>query len=151
MVKHYFKMKRTYLLFLLLVTLVGCKTSQRVVEQRSYENPLLVEKMWVVTQINGKELQYPNQADAAYLQFENNLSIHGFGGCNNFSGQYNVSADTIAFDKVGATLRLCPQQEIEDALFKSMSEIVTFKASKTNLKLYDKKKRVVLNCIYLKE
>lgn len=141
-------MKRAYLLLIVLLVLAGCKSSKKMAE-KSYDNPLLLNKTWAVTQIKGEDLQYPNQADVAYLFFERNMSVHGFGGCNNYSGKYDVVGDSISFKNVGATMRLCPEQQIEDALFKAMNEAVTFKVTKSNLKLYDQRKRELINAIII--
>lgn len=143
-------MKKQYFLFLIILLLSGCKASKPVAE-KSYDNALLLNKTWVVTVINGKELQYPNDADAAYITFKSNMTVHGFGGCNNYNGKYDIVGDSIAFDKVGATMRLCPEQDIEDALFKALNESSSFKVTKENLKLYGKQKKELINCIYLTE
>lgn len=147
-------MRKQYLLFILLFVFTGCKTTQKTsqkVVERTYENPALLDKMWAVTQINGSELQYSNQADVAYLLFDKNLTVKGCGGCNNYSGRYDVKGDSIVMERVGATMRLCPDQEIEDAFFKAMNEVVTFKVTKDNLKLYDKRKKEVINAMIIKE
>lgn len=143
-------MKKQYIFLILLLVFAGCKSTKKTVE-KTYDNPMLVEKMWAVTAINGSELQYPNQGDVAYIVFGKKMNVTGFGGCNNFSGKYQVSGDSILIKDVGATRKTCLEQRIEDAFFKALDGVVSFKASKNNLKLYDQRKRVIINAIIIEE
>ncbi len=141
---------KKYILAIPLLCLMACHTSKPIVEQ-TYDHPLLMDKMWAVTSIKGKEIQYPNQGDVAYFVFRRDGKVSGGAGCNQYNGKYSFIGDSIAIIDVASTRMMCPQIKIEETFFKTIPEVVRFKVNKENLKLYDKQKKEVMNCIYLKE
>ena len=143
-------MKARYIFVVLLVGLTSCRTSKHSVEQ-PYSNPLLLDKMWAVTSIKGKEVQYPNQGDVSYFVFSGDRKVKGGGGCNQYSGKFRAVGDSISFSDVVSTRKACPELKIEEAFFQAIPEVVRFKVGKENLKFYDIDKREVMNCIYLDE
>lgn len=143
-------MRARYIFVVFLVGLTSCRTSKHSVEQ-PYSNPLLLDKMWAVTSIKGKEIQYPNQGDVAYFIFSSDWKIKGGGGCNQYSAKYKILGDSISVTDVVSTRKGCPEIKIEESFFQTIPEVVRFKVGKENLKLYDKNKREVMNCIYLNE
>lgn len=64
----------------------------------------------------------------SYVQFKEDGVASGNGGCNSFSGSYEISGDTLKFGPLAATRRACVgeamQHEIE--FFQVMSETVRF-------------------------
>lgn len=142
-------MKR-YIFAIPLLCLMACHSSKPLVE-RTYDHPLLLDKMWAVTSIKGKEIQYPNQADVAYFVFRRDGKVSGGGGCNQYHGKYMFVGDSISIFDIGSTRMACPEIKIEETFFNTLPEVVRFKVNNENLKLYDKQKKELVNCIYLKE
>ncbi|GIM49015.1 META domain-containing protein [Capnocytophaga stomatis] len=64
--------------------------------------------------------------------------INGIGGCNNYFGAITeLSQDKIQFGKVGATKKMCMEDNIEMAYFTALSEVRTFKINNGKLVLFD--------------
>ncbi|ATA75262.1 META domain-containing protein [Capnocytophaga sp. H2931] len=64
--------------------------------------------------------------------------INGIGGCNNYFGAITeLSQDKIQFGKVGATKKMCMEDNIETAYFTALSEVRTFKINDGKLVLFD--------------
>jgi hypothetical protein len=70
---------------------------------------------------------------------------------NQYSGKFRAVGDSISISDVVSTRKACPELKIEEAFFQAIPEVIRFRVSKDNLKLYDKDKREVMNCIYLNE
>lgn len=88
-----------------------------------FDNPLAGKK-WVLREMMGREL--PEEVGAIYLEFdEEGKRVTGFGGCNNFFGECEVTVgNRINLDKMGRTQKFCQgTSEFEDALFKAFETI----------------------------
>ena len=56
------------------------------------------------------------------VHFTGDGRLQGFGGCNQFSGRFTVSGDTLSIETLVATLRECQSDVMtrEDALFQAL-------------------------------
>ncbi len=64
----------------------------------------------------------------------------GFGGCNSFSGGYDVDGSSLAFsDELSVTLASCegPAQEVEDAYLAGLGQVGSWSTDIGRLELYD--------------
>ncbi|MDR2929012.1 MAG: META domain-containing protein [Cytophagaceae bacterium] len=81
----------------------------------------LVEKYWKLTEINGKPLDPENKLPGephVIFKIEGNR-INGNGGCNTFSGTYEIKDDNrITFSQMLSTRKACMNMEIETTLLK---------------------------------
>jgi len=86
------------------------------------QNSQLVEKYWKLIEINGKEINpsdKPNREPHLVLETTDHR-LTGSGGCNSFSGSYEILSDNhIAFSKIAATRMACQDMEVETQLFKA--------------------------------
>ncbi|MGO2291270.1 MAG: META domain-containing protein [Pseudoalteromonas sp.] len=55
-----------------------------------------------------------------FIQFSNDDKAHGFLGCNNFSGSYKVSEQTVTFDHIAATKKMCHENMDQEAAMSSV-------------------------------
>ncbi len=102
---------------------------------------------WTVIGINGAvvDAERPPQ-----ISFTQNGSFNGFGGCNRYMGQAELSGDTIAFpDNMAATLMACPpaMEEVEDQFFAALQGVTTYAVAGDSLVLLDAAGEPVLKFI----
>ncbi len=80
--------------------------------------------IWVLTHLNGKDLQTSNSKEKRLPVFEfyaSDGSVQGNSGCNNFHGTYYISGfEEIQFEEVSMTKKICKNTEIENLLRKSV-------------------------------
>jgi heat shock protein HslJ len=78
-------------------------------------------------------------ASAPTLFFEEENSMNGSTGCNQYSGSYTVDADSLGLSVGPMTLVACPppQDEIETAWLAAMTATDTFSADAETLTLFD--------------
>lgn len=73
------------------------------------------------------------------MMFEDG-QVRGSGGCNSYSGPYQVHGDQITFDQVGMTLMACPEplglMEQETAFMQFLGAAQTFSLEKGQLKIF---------------
>lgn len=103
-----------YPLFFLLLFVVGCSQGGGV----SSEN--LTQK-WTLSTLGVPEaLTIPSGDDKVAIEFTQDGKVNGYAGCNRFFGTYTTQGNTISFDGVGMTRRMCDSESmaIEDSLSK---------------------------------
>ena len=62
----------------------------------------------------------------------------GTGGCNGFTGGYQLDGDKIEFSPIASTRRMCPEgMDTEDAFFYALSEARSFAVVDSHLEFYD--------------
>lgn len=91
---------------------------------------------WVLEKLNG---------NAVTQSLKPNLNIHlqekkinGIGGCNNYFGAITqLSQNEIQFDNIGATRKMCMEDNVEALYFKTLSEVRKFKINEEKLILFD--------------
>ena len=127
------------------LTLVGCSTSM---PNPSTERNLdqLQNKNWVLSEIN--QVIYkadPTQSAIPTMTFDSN-EVSGTDGCNQFMGGYAVMGTQIKF----ANLRAVENNACSNATnlpqkySQALSQVVSYEASRTELKLLDSNNRVVI-------
>jgi len=74
-----------------------------------------------------------------FLQFGADGVVSGMGGCNRFTGNYTLTDTSIGFSPLAATMMACPdpQMEVEQRLFKALSEVRGFARDRIDLVLSD--------------
>ena len=91
---------------------------------------------WRPTEIDGVEIAEDTKI---FIGFGDDGRVQGSGGCNRFTGSYEVDGDTISFGALAATRMLCPEpiQENEDRLFAALSRVSKFSRERIDLTLSD--------------
>lgn len=97
----------------------------------------LEDTSWTAIGINGAtiDVERPPQ-----LSFGQGGSFSGFGGCNRFTGQAEISGEHLEFpDNIAATLMACPPalEEVEDQFFAALQGVTTYAVAGNSLVLLD--------------
>ncbi len=74
------------------------------------------------------------------LSFTQAGAFNGFGGCNRFMGQADLTGETLEFpDNMAATLMACPPEleQIEDQFFAALQSVTTYAVAGDSLVLLD--------------
>jgi heat shock protein HslJ len=74
-----------------------------------------------------------------FVQFKDDGTLAGHGGCNRFFGQYEISGNQIRIGPVGATRMGCPQpvMDRERAFLAALETAKTFRSDTAGLVLFD--------------
>lgn len=92
---------------------------------------------WVLVQMDGQNVtSATSSSEGARLILGDDGSFGGYGGCNSMGGQYKMTpsearsqkdvAGTIEFGDIFSTKRMCPNDELEMAFFRTLSKIDSF-------------------------
>ncbi|MBK7107154.1 MAG: copper resistance protein NlpE N-terminal domain-containing protein [Ignavibacteriae bacterium] len=86
-------------------------------------NNEIVEKYWKLIELNGKRIQWKeNQQKELHFILKMDNKIIGFGGCNSFSGNYELKdGNRISFTNIASTLMACENMETESQFFKVLN------------------------------
>ena len=83
-------------------------------------NENLVEKKWVLFELNGVDLSTkdPKPAIEAFITFQIDRNrVHGNSGCNNFTGTYQLGAgNELHFSGMASTRKMCIDMSIENQI-----------------------------------
>lgn len=64
--------------------------------------------------------------------------VAGFGGCNRFTGSYELKGNNLTFSQVAGTMMACVQgMETERAFLQALTQANNWKITGQNLELYD--------------
>jgi len=91
---------------------------------------------WRPTEIDGVEIAEDTKI---FIDFGAEGRVQGSGGCNRFTGSYEVDGDKITFGPLAATKMLCPDpiQKDEDRLFATLARVTSFARDRADLTLSD--------------
>lgn len=98
--------------------------------------PLVGE--WKLTSYGPRESLSPALEDVeAFVTFNEDGTVTGTSGCNEFGGSYTVDGNEIAFEEITSTLMLCdtPLMGQEEAMYQVLSETVAFQFEGNTLTL----------------
>jgi heat shock protein HslJ len=103
--------------------------------------PATVEGPWIPTAVNngsGAVSSVPAGIAAAF-SFLPDGTMEGFGGCNNFSGQYVVDGDSIEIGPIAATMMACSDaiNAFESQFLTALQSSTTWSVSSGTLDLRD--------------
>jgi len=97
--------------------------------------PGLAGTSWTLSSLGGKTPTGP----IITANFQEDGRVVGSGGCNSYSGAYQVSGDKITIGPTASTMKACPEPVMaqETAYLKALEQAATFKADATQLTLFD--------------
>ena len=127
-------MKRTILFFSILlitaVTLGGCCDCRK---RSKLEKPL-VGTQWQLVQIMGREVT--PEGDSYTLTLHDNGTITGAGDCNRITATYTMTPSrSLVISNFGATRRLCPNPELENAYYDMLESVTHYEMDAENMLL----------------
>ena len=92
---------------------------------------------WTAIGINGGVLSAEKHPE---LAFETGGGFGGSGGCNRFTGQAEMSGNSLSFpDNMAATLMACPpaMEKVEDQFLDALQRVTTYAVAGDSLVLLD--------------
>jgi copper homeostasis protein (lipoprotein) len=102
----------------------------------------ITEKYWKLIELNGRKITSPSSADreAFMLLKAATMMVTGNGGCNAFSGRYEISTgNRIRFSPIGATKMTCIGVDTEGQLFAAFEMTDIFIVENDTLSLINSK------------
>ncbi len=145
----------------ILVTLIGYFQTQNKTEGSGTKEVLVVSKFlnifpnidcsrnlgtanlkntfWKLYEISGKSLNISKSPKDIHFIIDSENNVKGFAGCNNFFGSSTVLDDSIKFNQIGATRKMCNENmNIEQELFLVFERTIRYKIYGEFLYFYDK-------------
>lgn len=99
----------------------------------------LVGMKWVLRTLDGDTVVMQEEKNRAYIQFDTvENRVVGMSGCNHFFGDYETDGRKLKFMRVGATLRACPDSQVESAFMRVLNEADACEVKDTRLTLFSK-------------
>lgn len=123
---------------LLAVVLVGSALATAGCDS-GLEPELLEDTDWRLTRLGDQSVSTSNPAAVPDLTFRSEDDrVSGTGGCNQFSGSYDLDGETITLGRIASTLMACEEgMEIESAFFAALERVRTWNVDGGTLELYD--------------
>lgn len=107
-----------------------------ILKKKGYDDRI-TEKYWKLIEINGKAVETLPGKEQPHLQLKPiNSSVFGFGGCNRFSGHFELMhGNRIQFTKMLRTLIACKKLETENLFLSQFEEVNTYHVKNDTLTL----------------
>ncbi len=119
--KH-FNMRKQFMLFAVLaLSLAGCSTPRNTaqINSKAGKDQIITEKQWKLIELTGKPVDASQKSEAHFILKTENNRVTGNGGCNSFSGTYELlEGNRIRFSKMISTMMACGNMDIEYGLLK---------------------------------
>lgn len=107
------------------ILLISCSVTKKATREADNDQ-VITDKYWKLISLNGQSVKMvENQEREIYfiLKSENN-TFAGFAGCNNITGSYTIAkGNIIRFQNMGATLKMCPDVELNEMDFQEVFEV----------------------------
>lgn len=135
----------SYLLLLpLFVTMLGlgaCHTTTQSMPQPIH----LTQTDWQLKHLYGKPVKTAtSQQRAVDMTLTEEHVVHGFSGCNQFSGQYQAKENRLVFSELVSTMMACFDAPVEEYLFfQALRQTNTYQINKGRLALLDKNQQAL--------
>lgn len=135
-------MSRIILCAALLLALWGCQKKSETTEQPAAQPAAaavsLSDKTWVLTELAGAAIT-PDTARPIFIKLgTDDTSLTGNTGCNQLSGIYMQSADTLVFAHMATTKMACAgAMEREEQFLAALEAAITFHLRNGDLELCD--------------
>ena len=93
---------------------------------------------WMLLSKEGQSPQAPNDTRTAYIRFEeNDNDVHGFTGCNKFSGKYESDDEqSLKLSGLSSTKMMCSDIDLENRLMRLLQNVDSYRISDNVLTLY---------------
>lgn len=97
-----------------------------------------LEGEWTVVKVGEQTIEATEEQPAPFIGFNvAEKRIYGNAGCNRILGQLNTESDSLALDKLGTTMMMCPNMETETAVLKAFGQSKTFLREGDALTFFD--------------
>ncbi len=96
----------------------------------------LVNTYWKAMTVAGNSVTV--ESDEPFIQFSNDTKVHGFLGCNNFNGGYQVEQQHISFNQLATTQKMChDSMQQETAMAEVLKNTAQWQINGESLSLKD--------------
>lgn len=109
----------------------------------------LVNTYWKAKTLNAEQVNVITKEP--FIQFDKNNKVHGFLGCNNFTASYQLDKQTITFNQLGSTKKMCSEaMDQETALSKALNKSAQWQVTGETLTLNnsDGKRLATFGAVY---
>jgi uncharacterized lipoprotein YbaY/heat shock protein HslJ len=98
----------------------------------------LQDTYWKLLELDGNPVESPKGSREIHLILATADSrAHGFAGCNNFFGTYQLEEDALSFSPLGSTMMACPEgMDIEQSLLQALGAATRAEISGQIMRLY---------------
>lgn len=120
-----------------------------VSQVKQQPNVPLVNTYWKAITIAGNDVKIAS--DEPFIQFSNANKVHGFLGCNNFNGHYQVEQQHISFSQLATTQKMCQDSMAQEAAMANvLKNTAQWQVNAESLSLKDSsgKQLATFNAIY---
>jgi putative lipoprotein len=118
---------------------------QRVPRTAAQAGADLIGTSWQLTRLQGQRLADVPDNRVARLTFAEDGRVSGFGGCNRFTGAYEIEGDRLTFGRIAATMRACFEgTDHETGFFKALDTVRRYAVGAGELTLRDASGAAVL-------
>lgn len=112
----------------------------------------LTDTYWKLLELDGEAVTSPEGMREAHVILASSESrAHGFAGCNNFFGGYQIDGDKLTFSAMGSTMMACPEgMDTEQAFLGALGQTTRYTISGQFLQIYaDDQLLARLEAVYL--
>lgn len=121
-------------MLLLLFLSSGCT---RIPKDQNAEDDSILDAYWTLYSLEGQDVRRPQNTNTAFIRFqENENDLHGFAGCNKFSGKYKLDGEQLRLSELRTTRMACPSMENENKMMDVLRRVDSYKISGRVLTLY---------------
>lgn len=114
----------------------------------------LANTYWKLLEIYGESAVLgDNQKEVNLITSGGENHVHGFSGCNQFSGGYKLRGDHLEFERVATTRMACIDGMEQETLFlEALNSVKRFSIHGEKLTLYDNQNQAILQflAVYLR-
>ena len=98
----------------------------------------LANTRWVPLRIGGDAVTVPAQQHEPWIMLDpKTRHVTGSGGCNRFTGRYDVGVRTLRIRSLGVTRMMCPDLGSETAFLKTLNKTWGYRVAGRRLELLD--------------
>lgn len=138
-------MRRTLRLALPLtfLGLAACAQQSTLPDATAITPEFLVGTQWEVSELYGQ----PVPGRAPTIAFSDDNRSHGYAGCNQFFGHYQLQGDAFSIDRIGSTRKLCEEErnQIEQRYLRGLKTVRQAIRQDLDLILLDEAQQVVVH------
>ena len=109
------------------------------------QQPVALENTeWKLVELYGNtNEQFAAEPDTFFFMLSTENGLNGIGACNNFFGNYKLSAvDSILLEPMGMTRMACQNMNLEDEFVKMLYEVNTYSIEGNRLSLFNEGEKV---------
>jgi len=122
------------------IALLVCGCAQAPVQaQRPVSNEPLENTYWKLTYLGDAPVVAPErQRDAHFILHPSDKRVSGSGGCNRFTGGYELEGDRLSFGRMAATMMACADaMDTEKAFLSALQQAARARIKEQHLELLD--------------